>query len=273
MGSGLEERTVNNRKYGDYPQISIIVAVKNGCKVMEKCLKKAIKQTYPHKEIIIIDGGSTDGTLQIIRNYQHAIAYWESNPDRGIYHAWNKALGYARGDWICFLGADDYFWNKKILENLAPDLIRASQSGIKVVYGRMARVSDSGRTLKEIGKPWKKIRWQMRHGMPLPHPGLMHHRSLFETHGNFDETFRIAGDYEFLLRELKNGSALFVDLLSIGNQIGGIADVNSPLTSREVLRARKKNGLGGVTWLWMLVYIRSIIRSYWRKSNRKSHYV
>ncbi len=250
---------------GRVPLISIIIAVKNGSKVIERCFRSVISQTHSSKEIIVIDGGSTDYTVRIILNYNHYISYWESKPDNGIYEAWNKALTKAKGKWICFLGADDFFWGNNVIENLIPSLIKADHYKIKVVYGRMARVNDSGRILGEIGKPWEKIRWQMRHGMPLPHPGLMHHRSLFETHGNFDETFRIAGDYEFLLRELKDGSALFVDLLTIGNQIGGVADVNSPLTSREVLRARKKNGMGGITWLWILVYIRSVIRSYWRR--------
>ena len=128
------------------------------------------------------------------------IAYWESSPDRGIYHAWNKALSHARGNWICFLGADDQFWHEHVLSEMVPHLMEAVAHGIQVVYGRAAMVNRKEEIIKFIGKPWEKISWLMQHGMPLPHTGLMHHRSLFNEYGLFDETFRIAADYELLLR-------------------------------------------------------------------------
>ncbi len=254
------------------PLITIIVAVLNCSKTLKRCIESIITQTYPHKELIIIDGGSTDGSLSIINAHSDKITYWESKPDRGIYHAWNKALKHSHGEWVCFLGADDYFWNKDVLANLAVCLRKARNSGIRVVYGQMARVDIKGHILKLMGKPWEKIRWLMQHGMPLdlPHPGLMHHRSLFEEHGLFDESFKIAGDYEFLLRELKNGKALFANnLRTVGCKVGGIADSFKLLAQKEVARARQKNGLRTLTWVWLAVYTRSLIRKQLQKLNRK----
>ena len=252
------------------PLITIIVAVLNGRETIRQCIKSVNNQTYPYKELIIIDGGSTDGTVEILKDNNDKIAYWESKPDRGIYHAWNKALEHSRGDWICFLGADDYFWSKNVLTDLSPHLVNAADSGIKVVYGQMARVNKRGHILKLDGKPWENVRWLMRHGMPLPHPGLMHHRYLFESHGFFDETFRIAGDYEFLLRELKNGQALYVSgIRTVGNQVGGIADSSNLLAHREVARARRKNGLSPLSWVWLAVYARAFLREHWRQFVRK----
>jgi glycosyltransferase involved in cell wall biosynthesis len=82
------------------PLISVIVAVYNGAKTLQRCIDSVSDQTYPNKELIIIDGGSTDGTIEIIRSNQDQITYWQSEPDNGIYHAWNKALDHASGDGI-----------------------------------------------------------------------------------------------------------------------------------------------------------------------------
>lgn len=256
------------------PRLSIIVAVLNGRNTLELCIKSIVCQTHPDKELIIIDGGSTDGSLSIIRKHEQNITYWESKPDRGIYHAWNKALARASGEWICFLGADDCFWNDHVLTDLLPSLCRAAASGIRVVYGRIARVDDGGRLLARWGKPWEKIRWQMPHGMPLglPHTGLMHHRNLFGDHGLFDETFRIAGDYELLLRELKHkkNRALFVeDIITVAQRVGGLADSNSLFFHTEVLRARRKNGINRISLVWMAVHIKTFCREKWRILNSR----
>lgn len=248
------------------PLITIIIATLNCADTIERCLESIVSQTYPYKELIVMDGGSRDATVEILANRQNNITYWESKPDRGIYHAWNKALKHSHGEWICFLGADDFFWNNHVLADLVPYLKKSEDSGIRVVYGQTARVNSHGHILKLRGKPWEKIRWLMHHGMPLhlPHPGMMHHRSLFERHGLFDETFMIAGDYEFLLRELKDGTALFVEgIRMVGSQIGGIADVSRLKTNMETARAIKKNGLKRFSWVWTAVFARAFARKLW----------
>jgi glycosyltransferase involved in cell wall biosynthesis len=253
----------------DRCSITVIVAVLNMAKTLRRCLDSIVNQTYPDRELIVMDGGSSDGSAEIVHSYQDHIAAWESVADRGIYHAWNKALKHARGEWICFLGADDCFWDNSVLEALAPSLNRAIDGRIRVVYGQMARTNSAGEILHLRGKPWESIRWQMAHGMPLdlPHPGLMHHRLLFSTHGPFDETFRIAGDYELLLRELKHKDrrALYVpEVRTVRNQVGGIADAINLLAHQETVRARRKNGLPAFSLIWLGVYIRALIRERWR---------
>lgn len=256
------------------PLITIIIATLNCADTIKRCLESIVFQTYPYKELIVMDGDSTDGTVEILKRNDNNITYWESKPDRGIYHAWNKALTHARGEWICFMGADDYLWNDCVLTELLPYLHHAYESVIRVVYGKIARIDENEKIHAYWGKPWARIRWQMPHGMPLglPHTGMMHHRSLFKNHGFFDETFHIAGDYEFLLRELKdrNNQALFVgELITIAQQIGGLADSNSLYFHREVLRARKKNGLNRLSWIWLAVHVRSFLRERWRLLNSR----
>src|SRR5690606_34585060 len=97
------------------PRFSVVISVFNGAKTLQKCLDSVAGQTYAARELIVIDGGSTDGTQQILRHNAGRLAYWVSEPDRGTYHAWNKALAQASGDWSCFLGADDYLWEPATL--------------------------------------------------------------------------------------------------------------------------------------------------------------
>ena len=252
------------------PFITTIVAVLNSVEALEHSLDSVIDQTYKEKELIVIDGGSTDGSVDIIKAKRYAIAFWESKPDRGIYDAWNKALSYANGEWICFLGASDYFWDNQVLVNLSQYMERAIVAGIKVLYGEVAKVDNRGNTLKLIGKPWNKIRWQIRHGMPFIHSGMMHHRSLFDLHDLFNESFLIAGDYEFLLRELLEGEALFAKgIRTVGHTAGGLSDFQKMPMLREIARARRMHGLTTFSWVWTYVYLRSWFAEHYKRLCQK----
>jgi glycosyltransferase involved in cell wall biosynthesis len=257
---------MNENPSRSFPPISIVVAVLNRAKTLARCLQSVDDLIYPGKELIVMDGGSTDGSLSLLEAHRPSLTYFESKPDRGIYHAWNKALDHARGEWICFLGADDFFWSPHALTEMGPFLLEAVEKKIRVVYGQVVKVDQGGTVLRVEGKPWQKIRWLMPHGMPLPHPGLMHHRSLFEIHGLFDDSFRIAGDYDLLLRELRKGQAFHAPgVRVVGSEIGGIADSLKLLSHQEVSKARQKNGLPAWTWLSLGVYARSWIRLQLRK--------
>ena len=132
-----------------------------------------------------MDGGSTDGTQDIIKSFAGSIAYWESEADRGISDAWNKALKHVRRSWIHFLGADDYLWSPDVLEQLSPHLASARPQ-FRVVYGRVASVTERGELIVLQGVAWERARLRILKEMAIPHQGVMHHRSLFEVHGDFD---------------------------------------------------------------------------------------
>lgn len=246
------------------PLISVIVATYNAAGMLPRCMDSVFGQTYENCELIIMDGGSTDGTVEIIRANSDRVTYWESKPDRGVYHAWNKALKRANGDWVCFLGADDYFWSSDVLEKLVPHLEAAEERGVRVVYGQLAVLTSGNRVLEITGLPWQLVRGRFLKEMSLPHVGAMHHRSLFEDHGAFDESFRIAGDYELLLRELKDNGAHFAEgVIIAGMPLGGVStDPRLQLADiREVARARRKNGVPGVSLPLLRRRIRAVIRA------------
>lgn len=242
---------------------TVIIAVYNNVESLERCIKSFVDQDYAKKELIIIDGKSTDGTVDIIRNNHDNIAYWESEPDRGIYHAFNKGVSHATGEWIIFLGSDDYFCNSDVLSNVAEKLALNSNS-VRLVYGRVAMVSAKGEVLQIMNKSWEKSKYNFLHMFcNINHQGVFHHYSLFKEKGLFDESFRYAGDYELLLRELKDNDAYFLaDNIIAYMQIGGVSSSpeNYLKVYKEFYTAGSKNALKGIPWLLVFLFLTAYIR-------------
>ena len=250
-----------------HPLITVIVAVFNDANTLQHCIDSVSQQTYQNKELIIIDGGSRDGTVDLLKSNNARINYWISESDKGIYNAWNKGLSQAKGEWICFLGADDYFWDVRVLDQVVSQLATISPK-INVAYGQIMLLSNDGEKLYAIGKPWGTVKNRFKQLMSIPHPGAMHRASLFRKYGNFDEAFRIAGDYEFLLRELKSNDAMFMpNLITIGMRQGGVSSdpANAVEAMREIRMAQRMHGqrLSGPIWLAAMVrvYVRLFL---WR---------
>jgi glycosyltransferase involved in cell wall biosynthesis len=266
-GSSLPRPATGEHRGALLPRISVIVSVLNGAATLRRCIDSISNQTYDPVEVIVIDGGSTDGSRDILQQNASRLAYWISEPDRGIYHAWNKGLEHARGEWICFLGADDYLWAPDTLERLAPALARAHPP-VRVVYGQVAFVNDSGGEMQRVGEDWEAARKRFGEIMCLPHTGLMHHRSLFDAHGRFDESFSVGGDYEMLLRELRTGNALFVPgLVVAGMRHGGVSsDPGGSLRLiREFRRAQIMRGLRRPGRRWLAALAKAHLRVWlWR---------
>ncbi|MDP3878468.1 MAG: glycosyltransferase family 2 protein [Methylobacter sp.] len=244
------------------PLITIIIAVYNGAKTLQQCIDSVAQQTYANKELIIIDGGSKDGTVELLKANDQLVSYWISEPDHGIYNAWNKGLAQAQGEWICFLGADDFFWDTQVLEKISKPLATLPAT-IRVAYGQIMLLNSKDEDVYLSGEPWQNVKKRFKQIMSIPHPGTLHRRSLFEQHGRFDESFRIVGDYELLLRELKTADAAFIpDVITVAMRQGGISSdpANVLVVMWECRRASLKHGQRIPTASWLMAMARVYIR-------------
>ena len=184
------------------PEVSIITAAYNAYASIEECLRSVAGQVGVKCEHIVIDGGSTDGTVEVLRGHASGLAYWCSGPDAGIADAMNKGLDHAIGKWVAFIHADDCLAGPDVLA-LALDEIPESVdiAAFPVLFG-----AEPSRRLvrpRSIGR--------MTHlKMGMCHQGMLVRRELFQRVGMFDTSFKICMDYEHLIRALHRGASVFV---------------------------------------------------------------
>lgn len=191
------------------PLITIIVAVLNGRETIRQCIETVNNQTYLYKELIIIDGGSTDGTVEILKDNKDKITYWESMLDRGIYHAFNKAIKHARGQWLYFLGGDDRFSDENVLQRIFSRPIKG-----KLIYGNVLIEGDGPikRTNMVYDGNFTKYKLCLRN---ICQQAIFYHKSLFNTLGTFDLKYPVLADYAFNMKAFaaKGTEPHFVDTL------------------------------------------------------------
>lgn len=235
-----------NAPTGKPPCVSIIVATWNAASTLGGCIESILAQRCDDWELLVCDGGSNDGTLDIIRHYAHRIAWWRSERDRGIYDAWNRALDHARGRYVCFLGADDAWSDADALGSLAEV---ASGNHHDLVSARGRLVDASGNTVGTIGHAWNYRRLRRRIG--ICHPGALFSRSLFARFGHFDPGFRIVGDYEWLLRLPRTTSAGFVDRIVVDVGHGGVSRSQVWQRLRERREAHARSPRIGLFWAYV----------------------
>ena len=228
------------------PKLSIVIATYNTEATLQKCLHSICSQSYSDWELIIIDGASTDKTVEIIKSFSSLISYWHSKSDSGIYDAWNQGIAQAKGEYICFIGADDFFPNANILEMIFND-IQGIQYDLITSKGNFLR-TDVGTNI--VGKPWDFKSVEKR--LTVCHPGLLHHHCLFEKYGRFDQSYKIVGDYEFLLRLPKSIKTLHVDFQTISISDGGISRKRMLTTLKE--RKKAQASCPRIGWLKANIY-------------------
>ncbi len=210
------------------PTISVITPVKNAGVAFEECLESVRNQTYPHIEHIIIDGGSTDGSVALIEQHQGSLAYWHSKPDGGIADAFNQGIQQAKGDYLYFLGASDALYDSGTMAALLAGIPFSSDKAWHpwLICGRVCRTDEhSNEPLWVAPKtmPKRYSKWGLLKCLTLPHQGLLMHRAYFDRYGLFDTTLRYAMDYELILRSFHQfPTVLWKDVVVATWRAGGI---------------------------------------------------
>lgn len=216
------------------PLVSIITVSFNAAKTIEQTILSVINQTYSNIEYIIIDGGSTDGTVDIIKKYEDKIAYWVSEPDKGIYDAMNKGIAKTNGEVIGIINSDDWY-ELDAVENV----MKYFQLGNCIYHGHLNVIKD-GQVLYTSYAP--NILKKLKKGMIINHPTVFVSKKIYETEGAFSTSYKTASDWDFILRlYLRKYNFVKVDYVIANFNVGGVSGSISKKSLEELHTIRKNN--------------------------------
>ena len=201
------------------PKISVVTVCYNAVNDIEKTILSVINQTYPNIEYLIIDGGSTDGTMDVVNKYKDKIDVIVSEPDKGIYDAMNKGGRMASGNYVQFLNAGDYLYDSNVFTKLFSDGVA---DNVDVIYGDTIYVMEYG-TFYKVPEPIQKFDVTF----PIAHPSTFVKQKFFDTL-KFDLKFKIAADFKFLKTVFDNGGLFTYKRVpvSVFDSISGVSSQN-----------------------------------------------
>jgi len=228
-------------------KISIITVCYNSAQFLESAITSVLSQTHPHIEYIVIDGGSTDGTLSILASSSEQIAHFVSEPDKGIYDAMNKGLELATGDVVGILNSDDFYPNNDVIADVVK--VFEENPSTEMVLGNVDFVSSV-----QLDKPIRYYSsyhfkcWKMRFGFMPAHPGAFICRSAYEKVGDYKLDYKIAADFEWFVRAFLVEKLSYVKLNKtlVRMREGGVSTSGLKsywVISHEVVRALRDNGI------------------------------
>ncbi len=243
---GLRILGKQNKHRSSAPRVTVVTVVFNGGKTLEHSIRSVINQGYPNVEHIIIDGGSTDTTLDILKKYDSYIDYWLSEKDNGIYDAMNKGIALASGDYIGMLNSDDYFANPDSLGKIVAHLM---DGNVDAVFSCLDIVDPSN--LSRVLRKYRISSFtplMLRIGIMPPHPTFYCKKSCYAKAGMYRTDYRIAADFEMLVRLLLKHHITwdFIDETTVKMRSGGLSSSgikSNWVVNREIIRACSENGL------------------------------
>ncbi|MBO6516850.1 MAG: glycosyltransferase [Bacteroidia bacterium] len=224
-------------------KVSLVTACYNSEKDLEQTLKSVADQTYNNIEHVLVDGGSTDSTLDIIKRFDH-VTNWVSEPDKGIYDALNKGVQMATGDVIGFVHSDDYLLDNTIIASVVEQLTAKPQ--VSAIYGDIIFVNDEGKTIRYYSsKSWSFKK--MAVGKMPAHPSFFARKEVYDRY-LFNLNYKIAADFDHILRVSKDPefSLEYIPLVTTAMRMGGASTdgIKSNIRiNKEILAICKSNGV------------------------------
>ena len=228
-------------------KISIITSVYNNKETIAEAIASVFSQSYDNIEYIVVDGASTDGTVEVIKQYADNITTFVSEPDKGIYDGLNKGVALATGDVVGFLHSDDLFEDEHVVAKIAEAF---ESSGAQSVYGDLTYVTKEDTS--KVVRFWKSGIFtyaKLKNGWMPPHPTFYVKRDVYEQYGAFDTFFKIAADYDTVLRFLgrEKISTHYIPEVLVKMRVGGASNKsikNLIQKSREDLKVMNNNRVG-----------------------------
>jgi glycosyltransferase involved in cell wall biosynthesis len=250
----LRTRDVIKNSHPTEPLISIVTVVFNGKDFIEETIQSVVNQSYERIEYIIIDGGSTDGTLDIVREYENSIDYWTSESDNGIYDAMNKGANICHGDWINFLNVGDRFYDRDVLLNLKSHL-----NGHDVAYGSTLLNKNDGLRLMAP----RNLSSICAGRLPFVHQSSLIRSKIFKSN-YFSENYAINSDFNLFLQLYLARASFYkyAGIISIydGHGFSSQNKKRGHLEKIDILRSKKIPRTRYYLYHW-LSYIRSALRT------------
>jgi len=215
---GLRTKGYFKKSYEDKPLITVVTVVYNGEEHLEQTIKSVIEQSYDNVEYLIIDGGSTDGTLDIIKKYEDMIDYWVSEQDEGIYDAMNKGIALSIGEYILFMNAGDWFVDSGIVKYIAA---RIADNRVDYIFGDLNRVDNNGSIEVHKGNLDTYTKYT-----PIGHQAIFVKCQVLREMP-FDTKYRIMADYDMMIKLIKkNLTHIYIDRSFSNFVLGGISSTD-----------------------------------------------
>lgn len=225
-------------------KISIITICYNSAATLEKTILSVAGQSYKDIEYIVVDGNSSDGTLELLKKHQNTISQWISEADKGLYDAMNKGIAMATGDVIGILNSDDTFYSKTVIEQIAGFHVNNT---IDASVGNIMQHSARGKLVRIYSsKYWTPEKLKI--GFMPPHPSIFFKATLFSKYGNYDLGFIIGADYELITRYFLKNKIIwkYSGITTTAMLIGGLSSSGAAsykLITKEIQKALLMNGI------------------------------
>ncbi|WP_240536414.1 glycosyltransferase family 2 protein [Bradyrhizobium genomosp. III] len=252
MMSGGDQTVVAAAHGRRTPFLSIVTATYNSARTVRDTLESVRQQTFQDFEHIVVDGGSTDGTVDILKEYGSAVR-WISEPDRGIYDAMNKGIAMSRGHWIHLLNSDDFYASNNVLNQIVPKLVPDALN-----YADLIRLNADG---SRFNQSYRYRKWPLYLSAFLPHPSLLVSAEQYRAAGLYDASFRIAADHDLILRLLDRYPANHIKVEMTVMRQSGVSATNLDLTMDEFGRVLRKHNVPSI-----LIGILMGVRRVWWKA-------
>ncbi len=239
-------------------KLSVITVTFNAEHTLERTVKSVGEQTYAHIEHIIVDGESTDRTVDIIKKHDNEKMVWKSEPDNGLYEAMNKGIDMATGDYLCFLNAGDTFFAKDTVEELMESAGKEMTTP-DILYGETAIVDDKGTFLhmRYLSTP-HRLNWKsFRNGMVVCHQAFFVKRELAEP---YDLKYKFSSDFDWCIRIMKKAKVIFNSQILLINYLNeGMTTRNRLASLKERYRIMAKHYGHATTFLYHIWFVIRLI--------------
>ncbi|MFN0032162.1 MAG: glycosyltransferase family 2 protein [Flavobacteriales bacterium] len=240
------------------PTVSIIIPVRNAVDTLQHCIDSVLMQSFPSWQILIIDGGSTDSTLQVIEKNKMHLHHFSSEPDNGVYAAINKGIDRSSGEWIYILGADDFLADANVLQNI----FSHRQYAERVIAGMVKNENVNHPLVPDTQQNSfsKKLYWKNT----MHQQGVFYHYSLFKSF-RFREDLKVLADYDFHLKLLYDGEHCFSISVVVAHcgSAGLSKQFNRALYLEELKVKRTRLGpwlyMANIPWVWLKFLSKKIV--------------